>query len=139
MGFAEIVKSKVTWSIIFALIIGMALGNLLVDPTDALYYYWLNNGYLSNPWVATFVWYMLDGVFWGIIFVISYLIYYFEFASARSIIWLLLTIVILGLISTVIVESDVFGVYWIIFDGLLSAFAIFSIAYVFGYRIHLNW
>ena len=101
-------KQHITWASIFTLVIGMIIGSIYVDPTDAIYFKFSPT--LTAPFWQIFFWYFLTAVGYTIYLLVIYFAIYRTRMPAQYAIYFLMSLTVAGGILDYYVLSQEVGV-----------------------------
>jgi hypothetical protein len=143
LGKVTIEKKRITWATFFAFLVGMIVGEMLPDISDAVYFYFVKNPPNLSGWQKVafnvFIWYFLTASFYCIFLILAYFMK-LGGLSVRSAVNLLGILLIISTIASLVFIAKMGGIeiHTLVIMSILVILTIIAYFNILGYRVKVK-
>lgn len=143
LGNVTIEKKRITWATFLAFVMGMLVGEMLPDISDAVYFYFVKNPPNLSGWqkvaFSVFIWYFLTASFYFIFLLLAYGMK-LGGLSVRTAVNLLGILLIFSSVVSLVFIAKMGGVeiHTLVIMGILVILTIIAYFNILGYRVKVK-
>jgi hypothetical protein len=143
LGNVTVEKKRITWATFLAFVMGMLIGEMLPDISDAVYFYFVKNPPNLSGWqkvaFSVFIWYFLTASFYFIFLLFAYGMK-LGGLSVRTAVNLLGILLIFSSVVSLVFIAKMGGVeiHTLVIMGILVILTIIAYFNILGYRVKVK-
>lgn len=143
LGNVTVEKKRITWATFLAFVMGMLVGEMLPDISDAVYFYFVKNPPNLSGWqkvaFSVFIWYFLTASFYFIFLLLAYGMK-LGGLSVRTAVNLLGILLIFSSVVSLVFIAKMGGVeiHTLVIMGILVILTIIAYFNILGYRVKVK-